>query len=190
MMGRARSDLFGNLGWFAGLALVLVLLIGGPLVWLSSGKARAASLNQEIELKQEALRRYALAAADRTSQQNMDAAIVEWQEMIANESRRIAELSAAANKAGVSLVSMRSLDRELTEDGVVSCSHRLNAVASYRQLAQFFEGIYAMSGMAAIDELQVEHQAGTSQDQLEARLLVTWYAPSTSPDSANEEATE
>ena len=190
MKGRLRNDLLGNLGWFAGLALVLGLLIGGSLVWLNSGKARGASLSQEIEAKQEALRRHALSAADIASQQNMEALIVEWQGMIANESRRIAELSAAARKAGVSLVSLRSLDRELTDDGLVSCSHRLKAVANYRQLALFFEGIYAASGMAAIDELEIEHQGDTSSDQLEASLLITWYAPGTPGDLANEEATE
>ena len=180
MMREVRSDLIGSLGWFAGLALVLGLLIGGSLGWLNSGKARAASLSREIEAKQMALRYHALDAADMASQRNMEAAIAEWQGMIANESRRIAELSAAASKAGVNLVSLRSLEQELTDDGLVSCSHRLTAVGNYRQLAYFFEGIYAASGMAAIDELEVEHLVGTSADQLEATLKVTWYAPSTS----------
>lgn len=190
MTGKVRSGLLGNFGWFAGLALVLGLLIGGSLAWLNSEKARTAALSQEIAAKQDALRRNALLAADMTGQRDKEAAIVEWQEMIADESLRIAELSAAASEAGVSLLSLRSLDRELTDDGLVSCSHRLNAVANYRQLAHFFERIYAMDGMAAIDELDVEHRAGTQTDQLEASLLVTWYAPSTSDDLENEETIE
>lgn len=188
MTSRPQRDLFGNIAWFAGSVLVVGALIGGSVVRVAFGEAQVASLQQEIREKQEALKHQLGSDEERASQQSAKAALLECQGMIESESSRIAEISAAARAAGVTLVSLRSFGKEETEDGLIySCSYELGGVGSYRQLARFFEGIYAARGMAAIDELEIEQEDVADPNRLLASLRVTWYAPDPAGESENEE---
>lgn len=178
MTGGFRRALLRDLAWIVGLALVLGLLIGGSVIRLNGRKVRVASLQREIRTKRESLERHPASADHPESLRKAEAVWIEWQSMTASESGRIAELSALARAAGVTLVSLRSSDQEETDEGaIVCCSHTLKGLGSYRQLARFFDGIYAAPGAAAIEDLEIEPEDEAPSNLLRASLRVTWYAP-------------
>lgn len=182
-----QRDLVVNIAWLTGLVVVVVVLIGGSFVRVSLGKAQLASLQQEFLRKQDALKYHQASDEETVRQRSSKAALIECQRMIESESSRIDQISAAARAAGVNLVLLQSFDKDETADGLIdSCSHKLDGVGSYRQLADFFEGIYAARGMAAIDELKIEQEDDADPNRLLASLQVTWYAPSPGSESEDE----
>jgi len=177
MNARLKKGVLVNAGWFLGLGLTLVALIGASFLRLNARKARLLELQQTVEHKLESLRQGVGPASLEREQAGAKALSSEWLAMVTSESRMVSELSEAARRAGVTLVDIKCLAQELSEDGmVVSVTHELGALGSYRELGRFLSGLYRCSGAVGIDGLEIEREAHAVAAELKASLRVTWYA--------------
>ena len=166
-----------NAAWIGAASVALCVLIGGSIWRLSQQRSSVHLLQAEIELKQVELARAlpsgtrapGLAAAQDT--------IEHWRSMTRTESLRIAELSRTARAAGVTILSLRSMNAAGRDDRIQSHSHAVRGTGSYRQLARFLDGIYASDGVVGIDQLEIRRDNDAPAAVLHASLLVTWHAP-------------
>ena len=189
MNARLKKGVLVNAGWFLGLGLTLVALIGASFLRLNVRKGRMLELQQTVEHKLQSLRQSSARASVEHDQAGVQALLSEWRAMVTSESRMVSELSATARRAGVTLVDIKCLAQELSEDGlIVSVTHELGALGSYRELGRFLSGLYRCSGAVGIDQLEIEPEAHATAAELKASLRVTWYA--NGPDKPAEEISE
>lgn len=186
-----RKSVLRNAAWFLGIILVVSLLVGGALLRLRSRNASAAQLQIDIQNTRQELILRAATETHSTALETAQATLLDWRDMLASGSRRVAALSSAARVAGVTIAGLRGVepaaredsgaseDPAASEDIVAVRSHELEGVGDHRQLAAFFDGIYSMPGMAGIDELRIEPRDGADPGVLQASLRVSWYAPET-----------
>ena len=91
---------------------------------------------------------------------------------------QLTELYTAAHAAGVAVEYVRSSMVETSVDKqIISSSHRVEGVGDYRQLAEFFDRIYSVRGLAGIERLAIEPKHDAGPGVLRATMRVTWYAP-------------
>ena len=74
--------------------------------------------------------------------------------------------------------------KESADEQVISCSHTLRGIGTYRQLASFFGSINSARGLAAVDGMEMLYDADVGAGKLVASVDVVWYAPG--PTSAFE----
>ena len=182
MNDELRRSVFVSAGWYTGLLLIVTLLLGGTFVRLNSRRSEVASRRVALEDRRAALDEQRASSARLVRRRQRADVLRECSELAGSEAARIAELSALARASGVRLVSLRSLDvtdgRNDPDGATLVCTHELKGEGSYRQLAQFFDAIYAARGLASIDALAIERAPQGPSGPLRAALAVSWHAPS------------
>ena len=174
MISKPHRDMFVEFAWFSGLVASLVAAISVTLMQLEDRRSDVPNLQQEVMRKEQDLRAR-LETPDSSTE--FVELLSESEQMVVNESERVSTLSGAAHDTGVTLVEIRSLEPTSSEDGaVLSGSHRLAAVGSYRQLARFLGAVSRASGTVGIDDFEISRAVDSSAETLRATLRVTWYA--------------
>jgi hypothetical protein len=169
-----RERLF--LAWTA-IPVALPLLLCAAVWHLGALRSRVDLLEREIVAKRGTLAALAVPEEERAALDGRRARLAEWSAFLESDSERIAELSRVAWRTGVGLRSLRNHAPERSADGqVLSCAHELSAIGTYRQLADFLDGISRARGMAAIDELEIRHDGPAGTNLLAASLGVKWFA--------------
>jgi hypothetical protein len=175
------KPLLVNLGWFAGLALLVGLLIIGSLVHLAAQRREVAVLQRTVQEQEQRLGQESSTQATAVLLERTESALREWQALTASDALRIAELSGAARASDVVLASFETLEDpgKPPDEGqpFVARAYRLLLVGGYRELAHFCARVYAARGLAAIDDLQIEAGEAAGPERLQATLQVTWYGP-------------
>lgn len=176
MKASLRRGLLANGLWLAGLATLVCALAGRPVFVLFAAQGEMAALAQEVDSVLADLRRFARSDDARASLPRVQSSLDECRRMIESESNRIAALSTAARDDGVKLLSLSSLARDDRQaQALATCSHRLTATGTYRQIAEFLEGLHQVPGLLGLDELSIEHFEGGEPDQLRAAIKLTWF---------------
>jgi hypothetical protein len=179
MSSSLRLSIIVNCLCIAGLLALVCYFVARPVTRLQSAHEDMQELTRGVNIKGNELSKISIPVEDRISQEVVEEALEEWEALAASESERIAALSLAARDSGVMIVSLESLPP--TEDparGLASRAHRLAGVGSYRQLAEFVDGVTSSRGMVLLDDLTIEPFDGKDPDSLRASLSVTWIAPS------------
>lgn len=175
MSSNLRKPVLSSLGWCAACVLVVGALLGGALIRLNSRRARVAGQELEIVNKRDQLDRH-----DESLQgalHSLEEALLESAQLTASESRRIAELSGVARKTGVKLLAMRSIEAPENEEGpTLRRTHEIMGQGTYRQIAEFLDGLYASRGMASVDKFKIERDDADPVHLLRASLAVAWHA--------------
>ena len=181
MILQQRKRLLVNAAWFVGILLFSGGLVAGAMAQLNSREGRIAALEREIESKERALDEQADPNAEANDLSSAEAILGSSSEMTASESRRVVALSHAAETAGVTIVTLRSLEpgtgnKELPDRR----SHTLVVRGDYRRLAEFMAALYESDGTVGIDDLLIEpeylDEDATLSGSLRAAMRVTWYA--------------
>lgn len=179
MKPAAKKRLLQELGWIASMGALLTLLLGVAVVKLDSSKARTRALHEGNKSKLELLRGRELSMQEQESLRSTEAILEEWVEAAASQSDRITAISAAAAVAGVTLMSLRDLDTQTSEDGwVVTYSHSVSGLGDYQQIATFLDELYDDPGMVTVQGLEIEHGEEAGVGQVLASMRVNWVAPS------------
>lgn len=164
--------------WGIGLLLLLAASLSAAVIHLNSLKAKSHELQAAVDAKGADLSRNLSATSMAASLVAARAVLGGWEEMAEDEARCATVLSEMAHAAGVTLVSLRSLEpREIAGAGVLAYPHEIRGRGDQRQIAEFLDQVYASAGMASIDELQIEPLGEEDPEHLEASLKVIWYAP-------------
>lgn len=173
-----RNLILVNALWLVGLGALVVVLVGGPIQRIGVARDDVDRLQGEVLAQETSIARYPASAESLAMLTRLDQTLEDSRRLAASQSTRIAELSAAARGAGVTITALESLEpRPIDQHRVLSCSHRLVATGDYRQLAGFLQGIADGPGLCAIDELELTPQTSTPRTPLRASFHVTWYAP-------------
>lgn len=174
MSSNTETRMGPHLVWLLAPGVIFMAVLGSLAYFLDHRKAGIADLSMQVAAQ------HAELEAQRNGHEAPSAldpaqVLAECSALIASEPLRVAELSAAAREAGVSLISIRGIDSEETADStVVERGHQVQANGSYAQIAMFLDGVYALRGLAAIDELSIE-PAHDPNNGLQASLEVNWF---------------
>ena len=162
-----------------GLALILVVSLGGVVAHLGSLRSESDRLQEEVSRKQEEYSRNIESAIGSSEMKFVKSELDQWGDLAGLEARRSEALTVTALAADVTILSLRSLDPVLLEEEQLSqVSHEIESVGEQQEISRFLDDIYAMDGMASIQSLVIssDEEEG-NPEMLLATMKVTWFAP-------------
>ncbi|MBC8328881.1 MAG: hypothetical protein H8E31_09060 [Planctomycetes bacterium] len=158
--------------------MLLAASLSLAVVHLSGLKARSHELQVSVGAKETDLSASISTSSVNQSLEAAEVLLRGWREMAEHEARCTTVLADLAQAAGVTLISLRSLDpAELADQGILAYTHEVQGLGDQRQIAGFLDAVYSAEGMAAIDALKIEPEPGAGPASLRASLQVIWYAP-------------
>lgn len=184
-----RNMIVVNTLWIAGLLALLIVLVGGPIQRITAARDEVHQLQVGVLSQEAEIARYSASPEAVAQLMVLDQTLEDSQRLASSQSTRIAELSAAARAAGVTIVALESLEpRRIDKSRVLTCTHRLVATGNYVQLSGFLLGIARSPGLSAVDDLELTPLYATPNSPLRAAFHVTWYAPGPAAEVPDAEA--
>ena len=190
MNARLRTAFVANAAWFAGLLLVGGGLAFGALDLYGQHRNGVRERERAIAAKRDVLEQRTQSARAQEALGDAAADLEESRRWAGDRRLRVLELSKTAERCGVSLVAMRTIEPALDEErGILSCEHQIGVTGSYRQIATFLGAMSDAPGTVGIGNIDVERSTPLEVEGerlLVARLGITWYATVEAGTSATE----
>ncbi len=182
MNTRTRNALLVNAAWVLGSLGALVGLAWRSVDQLERSRAAVDAIELRIEHGQEQIDEQLALQAERELEDAAARRLSAWSTMTDSQSERVSELSRAAQRSGVQLTEMRSLEPSRAEGApVLDCAHEITVTGTYFQIGRFLSAIQSAPGLVSIEDLVLAKQADQrdagSEVTLSASMWVRWYAP-------------
>jgi Tfp pilus assembly protein PilO len=185
MNASIQRTLWVNVAWTSALAILVLGLVIGSLFRIHTARDVAKSLSESVLKEQHSVSQLPDIDEHRVELAQADGLLGEWSECLDSEASRISALSSAARATGVTCVSLGSFQPGIRDNGhVLTSSHKLVAVGGYQQLARFVDAVYAVRGMVAVNEFELEPDGGREQGVLRVSMTVEWNASGPGPKGA------